>query len=627
MAASTILTSFASGELSSTLFARVDLDKYHSGVAKGRNFFVDYRGGMTNRAGTKFIGACAALTNVRLIPFIFSRDQSYVLEFTVNLIRVFLRGVLVTTVATPYTAADLFRLRYTQSADVLTLVHPDYPPYNLNRTSPTAFALVKLVFSAGVSAPSNPTCTPTVASAVQSYAYAVTAIDKDGHESLSSQPSEVGSAILDPTATTPVTIGLEWNAIAEAKFYNIFKAGPFAAGDAMPTVLGYIGQAKIPYFTDNNIAPDFAHCPPEHRDPFSPGQVTSVDVTAAGSGMTDDFEPVVISGDGTGAVAYVAAKGSTNAAAGAVVVNGGINYTSATAAPTSGSATFAVNLDLNNRYPGCVTYFQQRRCFAGSTYAPDLVEMSKTGDYGNFDVSPSVLDSDAITVNIASREVNTIQHMVPMSTGLVIFTKGNAFLLTGGGNSGAVSPSNVSATPQASTGAGDLQPILVNYNILFNQYEGTVVRDMTFQWQTSSYYGVDRTTLASHLFTGFALTDWSFALEPYHLLCAVRDDGKMLVMAYVPEQEVYGWTPWDTRGFFRSVCCVPEGDVTAIYVVVERRVGGVIYSYLERFMPTDCCIYEAWYLDSAVSSDAISSTPDFTLIPSGVTGDITFTVV
>jgi hypothetical protein len=45
--------SFAAGELSPSLFAHVDLAKYHTGAALLRNFFVDYRGGVSNRPGTK----------------------------------------------------------------------------------------------------------------------------------------------------------------------------------------------------------------------------------------------------------------------------------------------------------------------------------------------------------------------------------------------------------------------------------------------------------------------------------------------------------------------------------------------------------------------------------------------
>lgn len=96
-----MLPSFTAGELSPNLYARVDLDKYHSGVSQGRNMFVDYRGGMSNRPGTKFLAK--ALSNIysRIIPFIVSRDVSYIVEFAHLQLRIFANGVPVATLTAP----------------------------------------------------------------------------------------------------------------------------------------------------------------------------------------------------------------------------------------------------------------------------------------------------------------------------------------------------------------------------------------------------------------------------------------------------------------------------------------------------------------------------------------------
>ncbi len=80
-----IQTSFNAGEWAPPLNARVDLQKYHSGAALLRNFFIDYRGGATTRPGTRFINQClGSSTQVRLIPFQASFTVSYVLEFGQN---------------------------------------------------------------------------------------------------------------------------------------------------------------------------------------------------------------------------------------------------------------------------------------------------------------------------------------------------------------------------------------------------------------------------------------------------------------------------------------------------------------------------------------------------------------
>jgi hypothetical protein len=98
LTANVIQGSFAAGELSPSLTARVDLAKYRTGAAMLRNFFVDYRGGASNRPGTRFLARCPkdSELNVRLIPFQYSTLQAYILEFGDHYMRVYKDGGLVT---------------------------------------------------------------------------------------------------------------------------------------------------------------------------------------------------------------------------------------------------------------------------------------------------------------------------------------------------------------------------------------------------------------------------------------------------------------------------------------------------------------------------------------------------
>lgn len=108
MAQPKIQTSFAAGELSPTLYARVDLAKYHVGAAFLRNFYVDYRGGVSNRPGTIFVGQCRrGNSTVRPIPFQFSTLQNYVLEFSDLAMRVILSGAYVTDAAQNITGISI----------------------------------------------------------------------------------------------------------------------------------------------------------------------------------------------------------------------------------------------------------------------------------------------------------------------------------------------------------------------------------------------------------------------------------------------------------------------------------------------------------------------------------------
>ena len=55
MSVNLIQYAFVAGEISPRLFGRTDLEKYDLGVALAHNYFVDYRGGISTRPGTRFL--------------------------------------------------------------------------------------------------------------------------------------------------------------------------------------------------------------------------------------------------------------------------------------------------------------------------------------------------------------------------------------------------------------------------------------------------------------------------------------------------------------------------------------------------------------------------------------------
>lgn len=135
-----VKNSFTAGLLSPRLAARSDFQKWSQGLKRCDNFLVMPHGGFTMRPG--FEARSEAYTNNAsvLVPFVYSTDQAYVLEFyagAVGAVGVFYEGVKVLDVVvvplTPYTASELPELRFTQSADTLFITHPDHPPAILQR--------------------------------------------------------------------------------------------------------------------------------------------------------------------------------------------------------------------------------------------------------------------------------------------------------------------------------------------------------------------------------------------------------------------------------------------------------------------------------------------------------------
>ena len=112
MVYSLIQPSLAGGEISPSLYGRVDLEKYQTSLRRCRNFIVRQFGGLDNRPGFRYLGSAKyADRTARLIPFQFSVSQTYALELGDYYFRVWSNGVLVTDgggspieVATPWPA-------------------------------------------------------------------------------------------------------------------------------------------------------------------------------------------------------------------------------------------------------------------------------------------------------------------------------------------------------------------------------------------------------------------------------------------------------------------------------------------------------------------------------------------
>ena len=150
--ASPIQTAFNAGEWSPRLAGRVDIGKYKNACNELENFIPMVHGGLVKRPGTRFVYEVKNSANPTiLIPFEYSTDQAYILEFGDLYMRVYAGNAIVGApyeIATPYTTADLDNIQFAQSADVLYIAHPSYAPRKLERTAATpVFTLTEITFN------------------------------------------------------------------------------------------------------------------------------------------------------------------------------------------------------------------------------------------------------------------------------------------------------------------------------------------------------------------------------------------------------------------------------------------------------------------------------------------------
>lgn len=231
-------------------------------------------------------------------------------------------------------------------------------------------------------------------------------------------------------------------------------------------------------------------------------------------------------------------------------------------------------------YPSTVTYHEQRRWFAGTDNKPQTVFATRTATETNLTSSIPSLADDAIEVRLAAQQQNRIRHLVPLSD-LIALTAGGEWRIFNQGAE-AITPTSISIKPQGYSGANNVQPVVTSGSILYVQAQGSRVRELAYNWESSAYRSVDMTIMAPHIANGYTIVDIAYSRAPDQIFWAVRSDGALLSMTYVPEHQVYAWAKHDTDGEFESICTVAEGTEDALYAVVKRTINGSTKRFVER---------------------------------------------
>ena len=231
-----------------------------------------------------------------------------------------------------------------------------------------------------------------------------------------------------------------------------------------------------------------------------------------------------------------------------------------------------------NGYPTNGAFYQDRLVLASTKVDPAGVWMSKTGFYTDFGISNPLEDSDSISINLPSRKINRITNIAVLSD-IVVFTSEGSFSIGAGG--GAISPFNILSKPQSYRGASDVTPAVVGNRVLFVSSRGFYLRDMAYALSDDGYDGEDLRVRAGHLFEGRQIVDIAYQQYPDSLLWALRDDGKLIALTYMREQQILALTLCETDGFIENIAVVATAKSEQLYMVVKRGSA----KYIERMEP------------------------------------------
>jgi len=688
MKSTPLLNNFTAGEVDPQLDARVDVEKYYNSCRILENMIPLLQGGAMRRPGTYYAAEVKdASGRVRLFGFQFSTIQAYILEFGHCYIRFYKddaqivssysawvtataykpgdlvtnsgnyyrclvahtsgtfatdlsNGIWETTsgatdlayeIPTPYIESDLFELKVVQSADVMFIVHPEYPPMELSRTGHTAWTLDEIAFTYGDER-------------------VITAI-----------------TAANPVVVTSANHGFEVDQWVKFGGINGMTQlnGQYGKITAVTTdtfTIGAINSSGYTAYTSGGIAYPYEFEGTE-IDIEGATAANPVVITCTNHGIPDGT--IILITDVLGMTqlnnkVYIVAVDDDNHFhlhdyAGSNV--NGSGYT----AYTSGGVIHPTVFSVMGDYPGAISLFEQRMELSGSENEPQTIYGSASGDFRMFDLT-IVADDSAFKYELATEKVDRIHWMMGQDY-LLLGTPGGASRFGASSTTDPLTQTNVNAKKQTTFGSKNCDAELVGDAVLYVTRGGKSLREIYFTWNSADanggYKTTDLTILAKHIAKGATkelsgIVDSDQQQDPISIYWGVRADGQLLGMVYERDQKVVGWfrvvtgkrssvpnidtvedvTETETADgstvtitLNRSVNAAADEDVwdevesvgvitqddseDEVWIVVKREIEGVTKRYIEYFKPHDFYHVLADYfgVDSGLSFDGGAALP------------------
>jgi hypothetical protein len=277
-------------------------------------------------------------------------------------------------------------------------------------------------------------------------------------------------------------------------------------------------------------------------------------------------------------------------------------------------------------FPSAVAFYEDRLSFGGTSRSPDTMWLSKSGLYEDFRrgavTGETVASDDAISITLASREVNAIRWMVG-ATRLIVGTTGGEWWIEGASSS---EPLDATKVPRAKMdsehGSADIQPVQIGNTVIFVQRMSKVIREMRWDWQFDQYVANDLSLLSEHYFNYGEIKGIAYQQTPHKILWIVHSDGNLYGCTYMREHEVIAWhkhTASGTSASFESVAVVEGSEEDELWVVVARTINNAATRFVERMKPisaidtgeegsSDWDLEDAYFVDSGVTYRGGSST-------------------
>jgi len=558
----------------------------------------------TRLAVTNFTGG--ADQEIRILPFIFSDDERYVIALSAGKVEVFILDFLAngtassgavthiqsltadvdgTSLSTAFTIAKLKEITYAQSGDVLFLCHTTFMPYKLVRSSLLTFELSPYSFDQRADSKQiyqpyysfqgpSITMTPqassgsgktfiirpsgTLANWAASTSYAIGALVTDtnakqvyrcntAHTSSGSEPISTNTHVANWTAFN---------------YYDLTGSadgsGNYTSSKHINTTFRYRGQEIIITSVQSGsqatgTIADTLFVKLGVNAFRTINGSTSVEVTMPLHNLSVSDAITIAEADAVGNISTGNLNGSRTVAT--IVDDNRFTFAaggSANASVDGGgapkitcnaeSADFEEQSYSDVRGFPAAVCFHEGRLWFGGTLSQPDGLWSSQSGEFFNFNAGTALDNQSIQLTSSVGQLDSIKHLVS-NRDLQVFTESSEFIVPSFENT-PITPTNAMIRRQTPYGASSVRPYVFDGATIYVQRSGTVVREFIFSDQEAAYIANAVSSISSHLITSpVQMTTLQAAIErPESYIFLLNSDGTMAVFNSNRAEKRAGWT-------------------------------------------------------------------------------------
>lgn len=480
---------------------------------------------------------------------------------------------------TSWAAADLFKLRYSQSGDVIFVTSSDqaYQPMRIERRAETSWSFTDYEFVDGPfrGKTADLTLTPSARTG-NGILTASAPFFKSDHVGsvfrISHQQTVVGASLAGPdryTDTIRVSGNSRYDIDSDGSNENTRERDIVIS--VTGTWLGNLGLQiseddgetwrRVEFYTSNQSITR------------TPGSANTVVLCRLGFN-SDDY----ISGTAVVTATYSGGGGGD----GYVLITGVTNSTTATYEVMSRIHASEIANDWSEGqfstlrgWPSAVALFEGRLWWGGA----DKLFGSVSDGFESFDLEQDG-DSGPVIRSVATGAVNAVNWILGLAR-LCIGTSGAEPVGRSSSFDEPMTPSNFSIKDASTQGSADVQAVKIDRSAVFVQRSGKRAYDLSYTIDAQDYSSSEISRFhPTVLSAGVKLL--AVQRQPDTRIWFVLNDGTCAMLTYERSEDVLSWFTFETDGLIEDVAVLPNVEDDDVFMVVARTVNGGTKRYVER---------------------------------------------